>query len=433
MSTIVGKGIVAGGGGGELNVFVQETQPTAQNGLWIKRAKDAVTGVEIDNQLKAADGNNLNLPGSWSEQGFTMDSTVPVAAIKIGSFIYFFGPTSYDQQLKYDIETGIYTDPNIFSPSSYPAITGSYANTVKDGILYSLWKRPSDGYLYIMAIDPVNGTFDFLTKTTMAPTGNAQSLDIFGDEAYFFVQYTNSYVYLYKQDTLQKELGVISKVADFTIPKGHRFTNARGKIFKISNVLYVFQGCLFIGKYDLETGITTTVDQVLQTNPQYYAINPMFGYFQVGNLIYLIGVSTKGTSSNPYIADGVIIFDITTNISTVHEGVLTDEFTRSQLPNACSTWDGADSYLIGGTYNPNPASTSNTKITTIIKYSLKSNDLPNGTVWAHESTSENMTEMYKDKTMTLNLGIDKVLIQEADGLKVQPAAIIKNGVATDIN
>lgn len=39
MSTIVGRGIAAGGGGGELNVFVQETQPTAQNGLWVKRQR----------------------------------------------------------------------------------------------------------------------------------------------------------------------------------------------------------------------------------------------------------------------------------------------------------------------------------------------------------------------------------------------------------
>lgn len=424
----------AAGGGGELNVFVQETQPTAQNGLWVKKAKSAVTGVEIDTQLKAEDGNNVLLPGNWYTQGITsIGATSLLAGIKVGSIIYAYGNNAYTIQLKYDLETGIYSKGTAFSSSNHPSITGVYANTVYNGLLYVLWKRGGDNYVYIFAINPVDGTYYSTSQPKTSWSFSFTSMDIYDGAAYMLYQYINNNPGIYKQDITQVDTGVLTQVTAFTITSEHRSTNARGAIFKIDNILYAFQGCLFLGKYDLSTGIATTVNQVLQSNTTFWNNNPTHGFIQEGNLIYIIGVSTSGTSNNYYRADGVIVFDVSTNISTVHEHALTDEFTRAETVTQSCILDGTDSYCVGGRYNPGGVTASSSETATIIKYSLKSNDLPTGTVWAHESTFENVTEMYKDKTMTLNMGIDKVLIQEADGLKVQPAAIIKNGVATDIN
>ena len=68
----------------------------------------------------------------------------------------------------------------------------------------------------------------------------------------------------------------------------------------------------------------------------------------------------------------------------------------------------------------------------VSKFSVTSNDFDNGTVICQLSEVENATELYKDKLVSLNVGFSRALFQQSDGLKVQPAAIIKNGVATDI-
>ena len=48
------------------------------------------------------------------------------------------------------------------------------------------------------------------------------------------------------------------------------------------------------------------------------------------------------------------------------------------------------------------------------------------------SAKENVTEMYSDKLSTLDFGVSEVYYQSVDGFFKQPAAIIKNGVVTNI-
>ena len=64
MSTILGSPLSIGGGGAKsgMNVFVQETQPTAQNGLWIKRAKNEVSKVFMGNEFVLSDGEGATFP-----------------------------------------------------------------------------------------------------------------------------------------------------------------------------------------------------------------------------------------------------------------------------------------------------------------------------------------------------------------------------------
>ena len=63
---------------------------------------------------------------------------------------------------------------------------------------------------------------------------------------------------------------------------------------------------------------------------------------------------------------------------------------------------------------------------------LNQNTYETGTILCQPSAASNLTKMYSSDLITLNYGIDDVYYQAADGLHKQDAAIIKDGVVTDI-
>lgn len=65
-------------------------------------------------------------------------------------------------------------------------------------------------------------------------------------------------------------------------------------------------------------------------------------------------------------------------------------------------------------------------------FNIQTNEFSNGTVVCQPSVKENVTEMYSDKLSTLDFGVSEVYYQSANGFGKQPAAIIKNGVVTNI-
>lgn len=411
MSAIVGKGILSAGGGGELNVFVQETQPTVQNGLWVKKAKSAVTGVEIDNQVKAADGNNLTLPGNWVDQGQTSFNNAPVFGIVHEGVIHAItqASTANSNSLVYDIETGIFS----LDTSGYAAtLTASFINCVVGTLGYYV-QNDSDRQLY--CIDPINKIRRRVCYYSSRLSGSPSAMLVEGSIEYLTMHVSTSTISLYRTQIPETEASVSDvRLATWNINQ----TLGIGKIVHYGGLIYVFEGARVIGAYDPSTGTSTSILELV--SPAYITLQPTMGHMVVGSMVLFIGVA-NGTQKS----SGVSVYDLETGTHTYKENVLTDAFTRDTAGTPCLAFDGYTVYRIGG-------KSANSDTNTIIKYTAKSNDLPTGTVWAHESTSENVTEMYKDKTMTLNLGIDKVLIQEADGLKVQPAAIIKNGVVTNI-
>ena len=407
---------------GGLNVFVQETQPTAQNGLWIKKAKNAVTGVLIDNQVKAADGDNLTLPGNWKNQGITGPAASNLnAAIVIDGVIYAVISSPKQGFLLYDIETGMFSKQSGISSGAGVSLT-PYAPYTKANKLYFLYQTGMEAYEVDIVNKRTRQLFDYNYSLPEIQIG------LLIDEGYGYIANTglNSNVKLYRF-TLPPEGSPPTTILTelMSLASGKKFTKAGpGAIYKHGNIFYVIQGNIVIAKYDSTTGISTLIATSVGTIDNVYF--PTMNYMKVGSTILFIGLASSGS---PLPAKNVGIYDIETDTVTIKTDVLSDELTRrtGQQIRAVAT-DGTSNYIVGGYYGDS----TQTETQTVMKYTATSNDLPTGTVWAHESTSENVTEMYKDKTVKLNLGIDKVLIQEADGLKVQPAAIIKNGVATDI-
>lgn len=432
MGTIVGKGIAAGGGGGELNVFVQETQPTAQNGLWVKKAKDAVTGIEIDNAIRGINFSDVVLPGNFDD--FPVSPTDPdvnyVRTIKIGSILYAspirVGSSWSNNYLKYDIETGVFSRGTF----SYPAGTsslftwaGAFEVVNNAGIFFQnglAWK--------------IDYEAEALTKltTNSAPgiaSHTALGTGIYGNIIYCCWGRNGQYGALTAFDL---ETNVVTKLySNITTTKYNHY----GKLYRVGEKLHYFVGNLHDFYYDLSTGSLVEVGVYVTDSPQ-KRLNwfPPYGMITIGTRIYFLGLTTSETVSLDSLADGVYYYDIVTGETGKIDTTLGSELQVTVCNSEVSVpgwyFDGSTVFTVGGVYYESGGFKHYKKALKII---ITSNDLPTGTVWAHESASENVTEMYKDNTMALNLGIDKVLIQEADGLKVQPAAIIKNGVAININ
>ena len=432
MSTILGNPLSIGGGGAKsgLNVFVQETQPTAQNGLWIKRAKNAVTGVEIDNAIRGINFSDVVLPGSFD--GFLADPTLQnpnyVRTIKIGSILYAspyrFGSSWTNKYLKYDIETGVFSKGTLSYPSGTSNLAsqaGNFEVVNNAGIFFQeglAWK--------------IDYEAEAVTKlTTSRVPGSAYTAlgtGIYGNIIYCCWGRKDQYGVLTAFDL---ETNVVTKLySNITTTKYDHY----GKLYRVGEKLHYFVGNLHDFYYDLSAGSFVEVGAFVTNSPQKKRNwLPPYGMIAIGTKVYFLGLQTSENSSLDSLADGVYYYDIVTGETGKIDTTLGSELPVYVCNNASEVpgwyFDGSTVYTVGGVYYEGGGQKHYKKALKII---ITSNDLPTGTVWAHESTSENVTEMYKDKTVKLNLGIDKVLIQEADGLKVQPAAIIKNGVVTDI-
>lgn len=432
MSTILGNPLSIGGGGTKsgLNVFVQETQPTAQNGLWIKKAKNAVTGVEIDNAIRGINFSDVVLPGNFDD--LPVDPTYQnpnyVRPIKIGSILYAspyrLGTNRTNKYLKYDIETGVFSKGTLSNPSRASSLSswaGNFEVVNNAGIFYQggdAWK-----------IDYEAETVTKLTTSAVINSGwVALGTGIYGNIIYCCWG-RDGYSGVLTAFDLETNVGtqLYSKVSASKY-------NHYGKLYRVGEKLHYFVGNLHDFYYDLLTGSLVEVGAYVTNSPQ-KKLNwfPPYGMIAIGTKVYFLGLATSEDLSLDSLADGVYYYDIVTGETGKIDTTLGSELPvyvcndKSEIPG----WyfDGSTVFTVGGVYYEGGTKKHYKKALKII---ITSNDLPTGTVWAHESTSENVTEMYKDKTVKLNLGIDKVLIQEADGLKVQPAAIIKNGIATDI-
>lgn len=438
MSTILGSPLSIGGGGAKsgLNVFVQETQPTAQNGLWIKKAKNAVTGVNIDNELRGANFSDVVLPGTYEnlDSSINRTTTLPIV-IKIGNIIYASpAPIGYDVSskgkfIKYDIENGVYSLDE-YSVSGIKSLEITAFNVVHlDGIVYFI--SSNDKYLY--KLDYINKEISRYSSSMVSP---ATTYNVLGSCIHGTIVYTVFGRNNYDTRVCAYDLSTNTRTTiKYDLPA--KFYSYYGKPIIIGNKLYFFAGSTYLCfVLDLDTKDVTypekyVVDGIYNNKSSSY--QSAYATISIGSVVYFIGLNSAGTTTTTTPADSTFFYNVVTGENGKLDSILSSNqpMWMAQSSFAVPGWffDGASVFVVSGFYRHD---TTFGHYQNIVKVIITSNDLPSGTVWAHESISENVTEMYRDKTMKLNLGIDKVLIQEADGLKVQPAAIIKNGVATDI-
>ena len=154
---------------------------------------------------------------------------------------------------------------------------------------------------------------------------------------------------------------------------------------------------------------------------------------QIGDLLYTFGAMSTGTADTDVIAcQSVSIYNIKTGITSGLDSILPQQYGNGYI--YYYGYYKGNVYLIGGYYHGSGSNYANRKwYHTIAKFAINSTDLEPGTIVCDPSSYFNSTEMYNDGKTKLNFGVNQVYYQSADGFSIQLAAVIKNGVVTNIN
>ena len=187
-------------------------------------------------------------------------------------------------------------------------------------------------------------------------------------------------------------------------------------------MLWFISGSIIIAKFDLSTNIMTRV------TPREYINNRNSTTAPTGLCRFLDTIYSIGGGSTSEANKNIYAYNLLTGEVNVIENAL--NYTTNN-----SYWGGAAvvngiAYVFGGGYITSSSYAYGEK--KIAKFRINTNKFGNKTVVVSPSLSSNVTEMYSDKLTTLDFGVDEVYYQSAAGFNKQPAAIIKNGVATDI-
>lgn len=454
-------------GGSKLNVFVSETQPDDQNGLWIKRAKGDVSKVFMGNDFVLADGEGATFPNAY--EGINNKNYSVLT--KEGNTLVgrLFSDTKWPSDnnkgtlyiIKYDLDTGIFTSDSLaYTPAVNMTNPYSYSSNsvVKIGNkLYML------GYLRGTNLDVYDIDTNVITNIGFVGLGSGSShyskpiaLCKVGDYLYTFTAQfydtASSLGAIYKYNLTTGVLTLVS--SGFKNPLGYNDSNiapgAAGVAYLYGGIIYVATRCCVWLAFDPETEIVSILnkgfmgvdnDLGFPTGFAFVDASPWMGTFGLSSDIVFVGCGGAWDSSTYWVYENAPY--------VVRYNIPSGTFTKSSIelgtiPSSMMTgvfWggycvDGGVLYHLLSRYNykqTGSSSVSSQYNKRVSKFSATSNDFDNGTVVCQLSEVENTTEIYKDRQMSLNIGVSKVLFQQADGLHDQSAAIIKNGVTTNIN
>lgn len=417
----------AAGSDGELNVFVQETQPTAQNGLWIKKAKDDVSKVLIKNDYYLSDGTGENLPGD--AEGVIGTNLSSYAAVKIDNKIYILplGAT-LSTGFIYDIDTGVFTKQS----GTLQFANNIFAWCAHDNKIYVSSRNTSNNYIFVQIYDPVLNHVSTEAQIITNPYQN-ETYGMWVSDEYIFLaggmvvsQKWYDRPVLYDRST--KVSTVITNTQHSAIARG------RGYVFKHDTKLYFVGYCVLSYSYDLQTGQFEYIDKQLNSlyTPSLGSFSPNTFFYALGKL-YLIGVHFYTSTYSFYGKKrDVLVYDLVSEQITLLENVISEDAARSFQYFGGIDFQGTLQAGFYGGFVQDSSSASKVYQYKIMIFNIQTNEFSNGTVVCQPSAKENVTEMYSDKLSTLDFGVSEVYYQSADGFSKQPAAIIKNGVVTDI-
>ena len=412
---------------GGLNVFVSETQPTAQNGLWIKRAKNEVNKVLIKSDYYLSDGVGANLPGDATSvlgsSGYSL-----CAAVKIGNKIYMLPlGVTFATGFIYDIDTGIFTKQS----SQVQFANNTCFWCVHDDKIYVSSYNSANNYMFVQAYDPVSNRIS--TEAQITSTYQEETYGLWVSDEYIFlaggrVQSGKWHDKPILYDRSTKVATTITNTQHDVIARGS------GYVFKHDTKLYFVGKCVLSYSYDLQTGQFEYIDKQLNPlyTPQTGSFSPNTFFYALGKL-YLIGIHFDSSTYSFYGKKrDVLVYDLISEQTTLLENVISEDAARSFQYFGGIDFQGTLQAGFYGGYVQNGSSASKVYQQKIMVFNIQTNEFSNGTVVCQPSAKENVTEMYSDKLSTLDFGVTEVYYQSASGFSKQPAAIIKNGVATDI-
>lgn len=377
-----------------------------------------------------SDGTGSNIPGDATNvlgsSGYSS-----CAAVKIGNKIYILPlGLTFATGLIYDIDTGIFTKQS--SNVQFSNNLNSSSWCIHDNKIYVMSRNSVNHYLYVQVYDPILNKVTTEAQIYTSPYQDETNGMWVSDEYIFLAGGTvyDSHWYdrpvLYDRGT--KVATLIANTQNSTIARG------TGYVFKHDTKLYFVGYCVLAYSYDLQTGEFEIIYKQLNSlyKPSIGSFSPNTYFYALGKL-YLIG-GQFGSSTYTFYGKkrDVLVYDLISEQITTLENVISEDAARSFRYFGGIDFQGTLQAGFFGGYVQDSSSSSQVYQNKIMVFNIQTNEFSNGTVVCQPSAKENVTEMYSDKLSTLDFGISEVYYQSADGFSKQPAAIIKNGVVTDI-
>lgn len=432
---MTGQGIVTGAGGGGLSIFCQEAEPS-KDGLWIKDG--SISKVVVADLVHGAEESYSTGDSASTTSDIPRCNTPRNAFCAVGNVLYIFRDNtsaSFCTQ-KYDTETGVFT--------SVTALTAA-ANAVAlhyGGFIYlfggGYTKNSSTYSATSAAVYKIDVETEVKTQiTNMAGAAANAPHALMGSTVYFFGGRTANSAREASTSTRQiYDLETETASTFTTVSKGMPSIGLVGSVIYQLNRMYYDDSWTrdsYCYKYDTASGVETLLGTsnsadmwTTSTRPQ----NLMAPTLSWGSNIYLLGGVSAGTTASGTQSQTVVRFDADTELFTMTDATTYDLTSSYSSTNgyyfAPCTQINDKAYLLGNGTND----ALNTTIT-IFTAAGDNYDLNTAVVHLSEAGVYKPTLMQSGK-MTLKPRVKRVMKQTADGLVTVAAAVVENGVATDI-
>lgn len=450
---MTGQGIVTGAGGGKLNVFCQATQPS-RDCLWIKDPDiSKVVIADLVHGTEEFYNTNYTVPATTLSSSANEYYTTPLeyaGVFAVGNLIYITRSTAADNYI-FDTETGVFTGYSyVVGSSEAGRVCVPYGNTV---YVFGRAYYGASG-IYAPASDLVN-KFDLETQITttapnMAIASGCMATAQNGNVVYFFGGRTASSsretpvsgIHAYDLET---EVATIKNTADASCTYGGP------AIGQVGTTVHLFGGFQYYSSqyhitdshavYDMATDVFTlreTMDDDAKWEDANNRIKLLGGApcLSWGGNLYIVGgygIYIKNGSQTAYMAmTGIYKYTTGTGLfgklTGTNQTCTPNTATRSVnfAKKAANVQIGDKLYIFG------QATGNNTDLgITCFTAAGDNYDLNTAVVHLSEAGAYQPTLMQSDK-MTLKPRVKRVMKQTADGLVAVAAAVVENGVATDI-
>lgn len=425
----------ASGTVGEMNIYCQDTQPTAQNGLWIKRNRSEVNNILIKEDYYLEDGVAGDLPINFGTTLHYNDTRYMIIGYKYNNklYIYYYGGSSSNKAILRIVDLNTY-ETSIKSASTSIMYSNASCYVYKN---YALMLYGTG--MYKVQIDSSPDIISSLSYHVYNSSHNVLSGCIFNDKIYVLTQSNSTDSSNYFTKTINvADISNISSTSTITFTNIGLTTSTtyinytKNKVYMCmyNNTIYCFCGMNLMFTFDLNTNEFIELQQ--SVSPYGYSSSQsVLGYGFKAGKVFFLGIIDGNITTSKKLTD-VAVYDIASNTTSVIKNVFGDN-TEGRVSNYTPLYgycqDENDIFILGGSHT----TSNDIKNEAVTKYTIQSNNYDTGTIICQPTAAgDHITTMYSSDLVTLNYGIDAVYYQDTDGFKKQDAAIIKNGIVIDL-
>lgn len=443
----------ASGTVGEMNIYCQDTQPTAQNGLWIKRNKSEVSNILIKEDYYLEDGVVSRLPITYDR---TLESNASnyIAGVASNGKLYCLrvastGNGSAPWLYCIDTNTNTATIDTSSKNKYYNANFSPNTSFIYDDTLFFAGYSSAGTSSIIYSNININ-TGKPKYNNPGADVGNNGALEHIASTVIGNILYMSG---IYQYSTTIKQIRIYSldlttltanststtwmtRIINVDILKypltlssdDFNYNRRVAKLVHYNNTLYYFVKEKLLFTYDIANKSYTIPDYTIYPREYTVAQYPI-AVCEFNGKVFYIG-TTDNTEDKSNLTD-IVVYDIPTSTSSIIKNVIDTNiiypFVKSNYSFGYCQKDNI--FYILGAWDVG----SSAYKMAVSRYTIQSNTYNSGTIICQPTAiGDHITNMYSSDLVTLNYGIDAVYYQDTDGFKKQDAAIIKNGTVIDL-